>query len=156
MYEVRLIGSNGEQVGVVKTKEALSMAKDEGLDLIMISASANPPVCKIINFGQFRYNEQKKEKNAKKNSKVQVIKELKFSPKISEHDYQVRLKSGIKFLKKGNLVKASIFFKGRERSHPEIGKDLLNRYINDIKEYGDVSTGLTYSHRSLYLIINPK
>lgn len=122
----------------------------------MISPSATPPVCKIVDFGQFRYEQQKKEKKAKKNTKVQVIKELKLSPKISDHDYNVRLKSGIKFLQKGNLLKIAVFFKGRERSHPELGKDLLKRYTEDIKEYGEVTTGLTQSHRSLYLVINPK
>ena len=126
------------------------------MDLLLISDSSNPPVCKIVNFGQYKYAQQKKEKLARKNTKVQVIKELKFSPKISEHDYNVRLRSGVKFLQKGNLLKVSVFFKGRERSHPELGKDLLNRYLDDIKEYGEVSTGLTQSHRSLYLIISPK
>jgi translation initiation factor IF-3 len=126
------------------------------LDLLLISDSSNPPVCKIVNFGQYKYAQQKKEKLARKNTKIQVIKELKFSPKISDHDYNVRLRSGIKFLQKGNLLKVSVFFKGRERSHPELGKDLLNRYLDDIKEYGEVSTGLTQSHRSLYLIISPK
>ena len=132
------------------------MASSEGLDLLLISDASNPPVCKIVNIGQYRYAQQKKEKLAKKNTKIQVIKELKFSPKISDHDYNVRLRSGIKFLQKGNLLKVSVFFKGRERSHPELGKDLLNRYLEDIKEYGEVSTGLTQSHRSLYLIISPK
>ena len=113
-------------------------------------------MCKIVNFGQFRYQRQKKEKKAKKNTKTQVIKELKLTPKISDHDYNVRLKNGIKFLQKGYLIKIAVFFKGREMSHPEIGKDLLNRYKEDIKEYGDVSTSLTQGHRTLYFVINPK
>ncbi len=132
------------------------MAEQQSLDLLLISEQADPPICKIIDIGQYRYMQQKKEKKAKKNTKAQVIKELKLTPKISDHDYNVRLTSGIKFLKKGNLVKISVFFKGRERTHPELGEDLLNRYKEDIKEYGEVSTGLTKGPRILYLVLNPK
>ncbi len=154
--EVRIIGVDGEQVGILPTNQALDLAKEKKLDLLMISEQSTPPVCKIVDFGQFRYQQQKKEKKAKKNTKAQVIKELKLTPKISDHDYNVRLKNGIKFLKKGHLIKIAVFFKGREMSHPEIGKGLLNRYKEDIKEYGDVTTTLTQGHRTLYFIINPK
>lgn len=153
---MRIIGVDGEQVGVLPIEKAIDMAKAQDLDLLLISDQAIPPVCKIVNFGQFRYQQQKKEKKAKKNTKTQVIKELKLTPKISDHDYNVRLKNGIKFLQKGYLIKIAVFFKGREMSHPEIGKDLLNRYKEDIKEYGDVSTSLTQGHRTLYFVINPK
>ena len=153
---MRIIGVDGEQVGVLPIEKAISLAKEEGLDLLLISDQATPPVCKIVDFGQFRYQQQKKEKKAKKNTKAQVIKELKLTPKISDHDYNVRLKNGIRFLKKGYLIKIAVFFKGREMTHPEIGKGLLNRYKEDIKEYGDVSTSLTHGHRTLYFIINPK
>ena len=154
--EVRIIGAEGEQIGIVSISKALELAKEKSLDLLLISEQATPPVCKIVNFGQFRYQQQKKEKKAKKNTKAQVIKELKLTPKISDHDYLVRLKNGIKFLQKGYLIKIAVFFKGREMSHPEIGKDLLKRYKEDIKEYGDVTTSLTQGHRTLYFIINPK
>ena len=137
-------------------QSAIDMAKGQDLDLLLISDQADPPVCKIVNFGQFRYQQQKKEKKAKKNTKTQTIKELKLTPKISDHDYNVRLKNGIKFLQKGYLIKIAVFFKGREMTHPEIGKNLLNRYKEDIKEYGDVSTALTQGHRTLYFVINPK
>ena len=137
-------------------QNAIEMAKNQDLDLLLISEQATPPVCKIVNFGQFRYQQQKKEKKAKKNTKTQIIKELKLTPKISDHDYQVRLKNGIRFLQKGYLIKIAVFFKGREMTHPEIGKNLLNRYKEDIKEYGDVSTSLTQGHRTLYFVINPK
>jgi len=154
--EVRIIGVDGEQVGILPTTQALDLAKNKNLDLLLISEQAIPPVCKIVDFGQFRYQQKKKEKKAKKNTKAQVIKELKLTPKISDHDYNVRLKNGIKFLQKGYLLKITVFFKGREMSHPEIGKGLLNRYKEDIKEYGDVTTSLTQGHRTLYFIINPK
>ena len=136
--------------------KALGIAKGRDLDLLLISDQANPPVCKIVDFGQFRYQQQKKEKQAKKNTKAQTIKELKLTPKISDHDYLVRLRNGIKFLQKGHLIKVSVFFKGREMTHPEIGKELLNRYQEDIKDYGDVTTALTQGHRTLYFVINPK
>jgi translation initiation factor IF-3 len=147
---------DGDQLGVMSLQHAIEMAKDQDLDLLLISEQATPPVCKIVNFGQFRYQQQKKEKKAKKNTKTQIIKELKLTPKISDHDYHVRLKNGIKFLQKGYLIKIAVFFKGREMTHPEIGKNLLNRYKEDIKEYGDVSTSLTQGHRTLYFVINPK
>lgn len=154
--EVRIIGSQGEQLGVMPIQRALDLATTEKLDLLLISDQANPPVCKIVDFGQFRYQQQKKEKLVKKNTRAQVTKELKLSPKISDHDYNVRLKSGIKFLQKGYLIKVAVFFKGREMSHPELGKDLLNRYKEDIKEYGEITTTLTQGHRTLYVVINPK
>ena len=136
--------------------KALGIAKSRNLDLLLISDQANPPVCKIVDFGQFRYQQQKKEKQAKKNTRAQTIKELKLTPKISDHDYLVRLRNGIKFLQKGHLIKVSVFFKGREMTHPEIGKELLKRYQEDIKDYGDVTTALTQGHRTLYFVINPK
>ena len=151
-----MIGSDGSQVGVIDKSKAIEMARSQDLDLLLISEQADPPVCKIIDIGQYRYMQQKKEKLAKKNTKTHVVKELKLRPKISIHDYNVRLTSGIKFLKKGYNIKVSVFFKGRERTHPEIGEDLLNRFKDDIKEYGEVSTGLTKAPRILYLVINPK
>ena len=154
--KVRVIGADGSQVGVIDKSKAIEMARSQSLDLLLISDQADTPVCKIIDIGQYRYIQQKKEKQAKKNTKNHVIKELKLSPKISVHDYNVRLTSGIKFLKKGYNIKVSVFFKGRERTHPELGEDLLNRFKDDIKEYGEVSTGLTKAPRILYLVINPK
>ena len=153
---MRIIGVDGAQIGVLPIEKAINLAKEQELDLLLISDQATPPVCKIVDFGQFRYQQQKKDKKAKKNTKAQVIKELKLTPKISDHDYNVRLKNGIKFLKKGYLIKIAVFFKGREMTHPEIGKNLLNRYKEDIKDHGDISTSLTHGHRTLYFIINPK
>jgi translation initiation factor IF-3 len=153
---VRIITAEGSQLGVLPIDKAISMAKDQKMDLLLVSDQADPPVCKIVDFGQFRYQQQKKERIAKKNTKAQVIKELKLTPKISDHDYQVRLKGGIKFLQKGYLIKISVFFKGREMAHMDIGRDLLDRYKEDIKTYGDVTTPLTQGHRALYFIINPK
>ena len=153
---MRIIGNKGEQIGIVPIDKALELAKSENLDLLLISNQSNPPVCKIVDFGQFKYEQQKKEKRSKKNSKVQVTKELKLSPKISSNDYNVRLTNGIKFLKKGYNIKVLVFFKGREMTHPEIGKDLLKRFKDDIIQFGDEITKVTFAHRSMYMILGPK
>lgn len=152
---MRVINSDGAQVGILPTPEALNLAKSQGLDLLVISEQASPPVCKIVNFGQFQYQQKKKERIAKKNTRVQVIKELKLTPKISSHDYQVRVRNGIKFLQKNNLIKVSVFFKGRERARPDIGKELLDRFLIDVKEYGHITTPLTQGGRTIYFIIGP-
>jgi translation initiation factor IF-3 len=154
--KVRIIGADGAQLGILPIQEAKNLAKKENLDLLLLSDQATPPVCKIVNFGQFRYEQQKKDKKNKKNTKTQVIKELKLTPKISEHDYQVRVRNGSKFLQKGYQLKITVFFKGREMTHPELGKDLLNRYKDDIKEYGEAVNDTFQGHRTLYLMINPK
>ena len=153
---MRIIGNKGKQIGIVPIDKALELAKSENLDLLLISNQSNPPVCKIVDFGQFKYEQQKKEKRSKKNSKVQVTKELKLSPKISSNDYNVRLTNGIKFLKKGYNIKVLVFFKGREMTHPEIGKDLLKRFKDDIIQFGDEITKVTFAHRSMYMILGPK
>ena len=153
---MRIIDADGSQLGILPIDKAIDKAKAQNLDLLLISDQSVPPVCKIVNFGQFRYQQQKKDKKAKKNIKSHVVKELKLTPKISSNDYNVRLTSCIKFLNKGYQVKITVFFKGREMSHPEIGKDLLNRFKEDINEYGEISTALTHSHRTMYIILNPK
>ena len=121
-------------MGVLPLIEAKSIAKEKGLDVLLVTEDSKPPVCKLINFGQFKYEQQKKERRARKNSKAQVLKELKLSPKISEHDYQVRINSCLKFLKKSYNVKLTVQFKGRENARTEIGRDLLIRFLEDIKD----------------------
>ncbi len=154
--EVRLIGADGSQVGVVRIDDALRQAETDGLDLLLVSPEAKPPVCKIVDFGQYRYEQQKKEKNAKKGSRGNVIKELKLSPKISEHDYQVRVTNGKKFLEKGYKVKATVVFKGREITHPELGRGVMERYIEDLKELGQAESSVVQAGRTLTMVIGPK
>ncbi|MFC1616821.1 translation initiation factor IF-3 [Candidatus Margulisiibacteriota bacterium] len=153
--EVRLIDEKGTQIGVVSIEQARSQAEAVGLDLLLISAEAKPPVCRIVDFGQFRYQQQKKDKQSKKSSKTQVLKELKMSPKISEHDYNVRLTSAKKFLGKKYTVKLAIFFKGREITHPQLGKDLINRFLDDVKEVGNAACDMSTSGRIFSVMINP-
>lgn len=152
--EVRLIDEAGNQVGVVDTRVAQDRANSVQLDLVLISETANPPVCKIIDYGQFMYQQKKKEKQSKKSA--QVTKELKMSPKISEHDYMVRLTKGIEFLKKKYKVKLTIFFRGREIVHQSLGESVLNRFIEQISEYGIADKEITRSGRQMIAIINPK
>ncbi len=132
------------------------MALEQELDLLLIAPNSVPPVCKIVDYGQFRYEQKKKDKQSKKASKAQIIKELKLTPKISANDYMVRLNSGIKFLQKGYKIKLSVFFKGREMTHPEIGRAVLTRYLEEIKPYGLPETDIVQSNRSLIVILNPK
>ena len=152
--EVRLIDEAGNQVGVVETRVAQEKANAVQLDLVLISETANPPVCKIIDYGQFMYQQKKKEKQSRKSA--QVTKELKMSPKISDHDYRVRLNRGIDFLKKKYKVKLTIFFRGREIVHQSLGETVLNRYIKEISEYGVADKNITRSGRQMIAIINPK
>ena len=144
-------------MGVVSTEEALRMAEEQGLDLLAVSEDTVPPVCKIVDFGHFKYEQQKKEKLSKKGSKNQSTKELKFSPKISDHDYQTRLSHGRKFLEKGHKIKMTIFFKGREFHHPELGIGIANRYLEDTKDLGLAESRPSFvTSRQLVVVINPK
>ncbi|MCP4050327.1 MAG: translation initiation factor IF-3 [bacterium] len=150
--EVRLIDKDGCQVGIVPIEHALAQALENELDLLQVSETT-PPVCKVLDFGQFRYQQQKKEKQAKKNTKS---KELKMRPKISLHDYEVRLKRGIEFLQKGYKLKITIFFRGREIIHRELGIKLLNKYIEEIQEYGLANGGISDIGRSMIITFSPK
>ena len=152
--EVRLVEETGNQIGIINIQEARKISTEKGLDLVLISENATPPICKLVDYGQFMYQQKKKSKQGKKT--VQVTKELKMSPKISEHDNQVRLNQGLKFLDKKHKIKLSIFFRGREIVHSELGYDLANRYINDIKEVGKSESPPSVNGRSLIVIISPK
>ncbi len=153
---VRLIGDDGTQHGIVAFLDALNMSKEAGLDLMMVSETSDPPVCKIVNFGQFKYQQKKKEKQSQKKAKGQVIKELKMSPKISEHDFQVRVNRGREFLEKGFKVKVSIPFRGREIIHPELGQNIAKRFIEMVKDLGTLEGNVTQAGRSLLAFVNPK
>lgn len=152
--EVRVVEESGNQLGVITIQDARRISTEKGLDLVLISENTVPPICKLVDYGQFMYQQKKKSKQGKKS--VQVTKELKMSPKISEHDYQVRVNQGFKFLEKKYKIKLTIFFKGREIVHSELGYELANRYINDIKELGNAENQPSMSGRSLIVIISPK
>ena len=137
---MRLIDHEGKQVGVVPIAQAQQMAREKDLDLVEISASANPPVCKIMDYGKFIFQQKKKTSEAKKKQKVIVVKEVQFRPRIDEHDFDFKKNNIIRFLQHGDKVKASIRFRGREMSHMELGRAVLDRLLTDIKEFGNAES----------------
>ncbi|MBQ7673671.1 MAG: translation initiation factor IF-3 [Alphaproteobacteria bacterium] len=153
--QVRLIDQNGDSVGVVAIRSALAKADEVGLDLVEVSPNAVPPVCKIIDYGKLKYELQKKKAEAKKKQKVIEIKEVKFTPAIGEHDYQVKLNSIMKFIKDGNKVKITLKFRGRELSRQDIGVKLLNRLIEDVKEFAKNEANPQLEGRQMMMILAP-
>ena len=136
--EVQVIGSDGNNLGILNTNEAISMAKDQGLDLIEISPNAKPPVCKIIDMGKFKYDAQKKANVAKKKQKIVALKEIKMRPVTETHDYEFKVKNAKKFIEKGDKVKFTIRFKGRELQHSHLGKELMDKIKVDMQDIGKV------------------
>lgn len=153
--EVRLIGANGEQIGVVSINEALDAAREADLDLVNIAPNAKPPVCKVIDYGKYRYEAIKREKEAKKNQKVINVKELRLSPNIDTHDLEVKANQANNFLKKGDRVKVSVRFRGRELGHTSIGKDVLNDFAELTSENGIVDKKPTMEGRSMVMFLAP-
>lgn len=154
--EVRLIGPDGEQLGIKPTREALQMAADANLDLVNVAPTAKPPVCRIMDYGKFRYEQQKREKEARKNQKVVDVKEIRLSATIDEHDFQTKLRNAIKFLKDGDKVKASVRFRGREIAHADIGKKVLERMAAETAEFSNVERVPKLEGRSMIMILSPK
>jgi translation initiation factor IF-3 len=134
--EVRLIDHEGKQVGVVPLQQAQDLAREKDLDLVEISPTANPPVCKIMDYGKYIFQQKKKQSEAKKKQKVIVVKEVQFRPRIDEHDFEFKKNNIVRFLQHGDKVKASIRFRGREMTHMELGRAVLDRLLTDIKEFG--------------------
>ena len=153
--DVQVIGSEGNNLGVMQLKKAIQMAKDEGLDLIEISPNANPPVCKIMDMGKYKYDLQKKANQAKKKQKIVSLKEIKLRPGTEIHDYNFKIKNAKKFISKGDKVKFTVKFKGREMQHIELGKDLMKRIIEDTKDIGKVETHPKFEGRQMIMIIQP-
>ena len=153
--DVQVIGSDGKNLGVMQLKQAIQKAKDEGLDLIEISPNANPPVCKIMDMGKYKYDLQKKANLAKKKQKVVSLKEIKLRPGTEIHDYNFKIKNAKKFITKGDKVKFTVKFKGREMQHVELGKDLMKRIIEDTKDIAKVETHPKFEGRQMIMIIQP-
>jgi len=154
--EVRVISSNGEQLGIISIREALNRAEDEGFDLVEVSPDAKPPVCKIIDYGKLKYKEQKSKKEAKKKQKTIEVKEIKVRPGIDKHDYQVKIKALSKFIGGGNKVKVSMRFRGREMEHKNIGFDLLKRLTNEVAEIAKVEVAPKSEGRQIMMILVPQ
>lgn len=134
--QVRLIGSDGQQIGIVSLREALARAQQEGLDLVEVSAEAHPPVCKVMNYGKYHYDQEKKVKLARKKQHVVKLKEVRMRPKTDEHDYQFKLRKASEFLMARHRVKATIKFRGREMAHLELGRQMIERLIADLRDAG--------------------
>ena len=154
--EVRLVDADGEMVGVLSTKEAIEMAAEVGLDLVEVSPNADPPVCKILDYGKFKYEAQKKANEARKKQKVIEVKEIKMRPGIDEHDYQVKMKAVRKFLENGDKVKMTIRFRGREMAHQDLGMKVLDRVRVDVDEQAKVEQFPKTEGRLMTMVIAPR
>ena len=154
--EIRLIDEEGNQLGIVSSKEAQKIADEKKLDLVKIAPTAKPPVCRIMDYGKYKFDQAKKEKEARKKQKTVDIKELRLSPSIDKHDIQVKVKKAIEFLKNGDKVKVSIRFRGREIGHSQTGNIILENFANDISEYGIVDKPPKMEAKSLVMFLAPK
>ena len=153
--EVQVIASSGENLGIINTNKAISMAKEEGLDLIEIAPNANPPVCKIIDMGKFKYEAQKKANKAKKRQKKVELKEIKLRPVTEVHDYTFKIKNAQKFLSKGDKVKFTIKFKGRELQHSHLGNELMDKIKLDMEKIGRVELQPKFDGKQMIMVIQP-
>ncbi|MAT18076.1 translation initiation factor IF-3 [uncultured Schumannella sp.] len=153
--EVRLVGPNGEQVGVVRIEDALRLAQEADLDLVEVSPTSKPPVVKIMDYGKFKYEQAQKQKEARRNQANTILKEVRFRLKIDKHDYETKRKRAEGFLQAGDKVKAMILFRGREQSRPEQGVRLLQRFAEDVAEFGTVESTPTIDGRNMVMVIGP-
>jgi translation initiation factor IF-3 len=154
--QVRLVGPEGNQLGVVSLEKARELANQHDLDLVEVAAQANPPVCRIIDFSKFKYEQEKKEREAKKHQHQGRLKEIRLKPNIDDHDYQTKLKQAINFLKKKDKVKMGLFFRGRQMEHMDLGRKILDRFIADTQNDGQVEKQPILEGRVMFLIISPK
>ena len=154
--EVRVIDDTGQQLGIMPPQQALTIARQKGLDLVEIAATANPPVCRIMDFGRYQYQEQKRARQAKKHQKIIEVKEIKFRPKVDEHDYQFKKKHIERFLEDGDKVKATIFFRGREMAHPEIGRRILERLVEELAEVAIAEAAPRQEGNQMHVILSQR
>ncbi|HTI41236.1 MAG TPA: translation initiation factor IF-3 [Vicinamibacterales bacterium] len=154
--EIRVIDENGQQLGIMPPPSALAIAKQKGLDLVEISPTAVPPVCRIMDFGKYQYQEQKRSREAKKHQRVIEVKEIKFRPKVDEHDYDFKKKHIERFLAQGDKVKATIFFRGREMAHPDIGRRILERLIGELSEVAMPETSPRMEGNQMHVILSAR
>ncbi len=153
--EIRLIGADGENVGVVTPERAMQLAEEAGLDLVEISPNAAPPVCKIMDYGKYKYETQKRESEARKKQKIIEVKEVKFRPNTDVHDYDVKMRSVTRFLEDGDKVKVTLRFRGREMAHQNLGRDLLERVAADVDGLGKVESMPRLEGRQMVMMIGP-
>ena len=154
--EVRVVDQNGEQLGVMPIRQALNLADEHQLDLVKIAPQAKPPVCKLMDYGKYRFEQSKREREIRKNQKVIEVKEVRLSATIEDHDVDVRVKNAIKFLQDGNKVKVTIRFRGRQITHSEIGREVMHDFAERIKEYGTIDKQPTIEGRNMSMFISPR
>ncbi len=154
--EVRVIDPEGKQLGIMSSKNALQVARDMGYDLVLVAPNANPPVCRIMDLGKYKYELKKKAKEAKKKQRIILVKELRLRPKIEEHDYQVKLKHAREFLSEGNKVKVVMRYRGREMSFIDSGKEVLERFAQDVSDLGVVEKAPELEGRQMIMVLAPK
>ncbi len=154
--EIRVLGSDGGQLGIMSVRDALAAAEAEGLDLVEISPGAIPPVCRIMDYGKFKYQQSKKSHEAKKKQSVVLVKEVKLGPKTEEHDFQFKFKHVLRFLEDGNKAKVTVLFRGREMAHTEFGRALLDRMAEMVKDHGVIEQTPRQEGRNMTMIIAPK
>ena len=154
--EIRLIGEDGEQLGLMSSEAAMAIAEEKELDLVMISPAAKPPVCKIMDYGKFRFEQSKREKEQRKNQRVVEIKEVRLSLNIDTHDFETKKNHAVRFIAEGNKVKASIRFRGREMGHPELGQDIMRRFAEAMAEVANVERQPKLEGRTMLMFLVPK
>ena len=154
--EVRVIGPNAEQIGVVVIKRALELAVEQGLDLVEVAPTSKPPVCRIMDFSKYKYDQEKKERRVKKSQRIVHLKQIRVKPHIDENDYQVKLRQSIGFLKKKDKVKINLFFRGREMSFKDLGKQVLERFMTDIAPHGQIESSPMMEGRVMSVVIAPR
>ena len=153
--EVRLIDEEGNQIGIIPTRDALDMARQRGLDLVEVAPNAVPPVCRIMDYGKFRYEQSRKERESRKNQHVVELKEVRIRPKIDDHDLETKGRQAAKFLDHGDKVKLTVLFRGREMAHPDLGKALLDQLIDQLQTHGTVEQAPRLEGRAMSAIMNP-
>jgi translation initiation factor IF-3 len=154
--EIRVIGENGEQLGIMPVTQALTLAQEREQDLVEVAPTANPPVCRVMNYGKFQYQKSKRAHEAKKHQKQVMLKEVKFRPRTDEHDYQFKKNHILRFLSDGNKAKATLVFRGREMTHQEIGRQLMERLVNDLNEIGSLEKAPRMEGYALVAIFAPR
>lgn len=153
--EVRLIDFNGDQLGVKRRQEALEIAKTRDLDLVLVAPGAKPPVCRIMDYGKYRYEQQKKEQAARRKQKVVNVKEVRFTPGIGDHDFNTKLRQSRRFIENGDKVKAAVRFRGRAITHKDLGRDVLNRLADELKDVAVVESRAKMEGRNMFMMLGP-
>lgn len=154
--EIRLIDENGEQLGIMVVREGLRIAAERGLDLVEVAPTARPPVCRILDYGKYKYEQAKRDREARKKQKIMDIKEVRMTPKIEGHDFQVKVRNAQKFLQDGDKVKATVRFRGREIVHADIGRALLLDLADEVKDYGTIEREPRVEGRHMIMVLTPK